>query len=603
MKLRYFYCALASLAVFVSCELEDQPGSITPKGDVIKFSKVNTASASPFKEGSTIGLFVGDPVNVDNAKFTVEADGSLKCDTEVKWGLMQKSASDFLAYSPFDSSYKSQKNIDFSVAADQTDSVSYVASDLLVAVTSAAPSDGAINFTFDHKMVKFCLYFSIYSKETVKSVEICDVYTTAGLSLTNGSVVAKGDKGSVKAGKVTGDAGKEFYVGLVVPQTAKPTIKVTMSSDKVFEFPLDAEKTFKSGEQWNNEKAPIYIETEQKPVELSFSVSDWSDGGTLVFSGSEEEEDDDDDDDDTTYTSIADLVATATSDETSFSVTLKDVVVTKVTGKYAHLQDSKAGIMFYNKTNPFSDGDCINGAVTGKIKLYQGYAEITSIDLSDATVTTVAIPDPVEVTISELNSNIAAYFNRMVIVKGVEVTSGISASEQTGSISQAGSSINLFNKNKEAVIEKGSYGNIIGWPVTNNSTKQILVYTNDSFEEAGSGEETAFTAISVPGVYDISNADAPAAVSAAGTYDQTGFAKTSSKISFNFFNFNDGWGVFETLSATSFSVGGSVSLTLATIGSTGVTAGTYSVTVAAKNSKLVWLKDTTNNRGYIVPIQ
>jgi len=596
MKLKYSFALIALLALVSACQEEIPAG---PKGNQIKFAKVNTSATSPFSEGSTIGLFVGEPVNADNVKFTVEASGEITSEAEIYWALQQTAASDFLAYSPYNATYTGAKTTDFEVAADQSSAEAIVASDLLIATANATPQDGAIDFVFQHKNAKISLYFTVDEKDTISFVEICDVYTKASVSLTNGSISAKGDKGTIKTclGKDASD--KDVYTAIIVPQTTKFTVKATLTDGKVLEFPLAEETSFTSGKQWSNANAPIVIQTEQKPVELSFSVSDWSDGGALVFAGGEQGDDD-------THTSIADLAASATSTSAAFSVEVKNVVVTYVYNKFAHLQDETAGIIFYSNSNPFEEGDCINGTISGNMVLYEGYAEITSINLTEATITSVTDIKPMEVTVAQLNANIAQYFNRKVIIKGVNVTTGISSANQTGVIEQKGSSINIFNKSKAAEIEAGATGNIICWPIQNKGTKQVLIYKTEQFIEGSGedmGEESAFTKTTAFGIYSLPDETTVTPIYAAAELAQTASIKGGSSRKFNVYDFAQGKALYCTLSAANVTKGASVNVTVTSLGLDSSLNGTYATTVLGYSNGTAWLKDTTNNKGFIISIE
>jgi len=587
---------MASLAIVSSCQEKEIPET---KGNAIKFAKIDRSANSPLAADSEIGLFVSSPVHADNVKLKIDAQGNVSSETEVCWAIQQTTSSDFLAYSPYNASYTGAKSGRFEVAIDQTSASAITASDLLIATACASPEDGEIDFVFEHKNSKISLYFTNNSGEAIKGVEICDVLTEAQISFTNGSVSATGDKGSVKCCLGKDASNKDVYTALIVPQTAKFTVRVTLASDAVVEFPLAEQTAFTSGKQWSNASSPLVLaSTVPVPVALSFSVSDWGDGGALRFAGS-----DDDDDDD--YTSIAALAATATSTTADdFSANVKNVVVTFVSGKYAHLEDKTGGIMVFMNSNPCETGDLISGTISGKIAFYDGYAEITTLDLSKATVSTASEIKPTEITVTNLIKDFDKYLNMMVIIKGVTILSGVDSYTSTGQLEQGGTTLQFHSKNKAAEIEEDATGDIIGWPIYYKGTKQIVLYTQDHFIEGSGedmGEETAFTKTSALGMYALPDETTVTPLYSAGEYAQISSIKSGKTRSFNILDFAEGKGLFCTLDSSSITKGATVAVSVSSLGLD--LDGTYSATVLGYSGGKAWLQDSSSKKGFIISIE
>lgn len=308
---------------------------------------------------------------------------------------------------------------------------------------------------------------------------------------------------------------------------------------------------------------------------------------------------------------LAEIAAKATTTESTFSATVQDVIVTAVGGKYAHIEDESGAIMIWMSSHGLSVGQKINGAISGKIVLYDGYstykgpgyAEMTKFDKSKATVTTGATIPYRELTVSEINANITDYFNQRILLKGITVTTGISSSSMTGQISQGGETIQIYNKNKAASISSGLIGDLYAFPVIHKGTKQLLIYTSDQFEEKTVPVvEDGFTKITVPGVYDISNIDSPTTIYAIKSDDQSVYSKGSSNTYFRIQNLNDGvlYGAYANVS--SLIVGTSFSATILKISGTTSESTSATLSVAKTNTSMVWLKDNTANKGYIFNI-
>lgn len=586
--------ALSALIV-VSCQKSDPDPK--PSTNQVRFSNVKT---SDFVAGTQFGLFAGSPIEKNNVKLTVNESGTLVPEETIYWAAGQKSASSFLCYTPFDANYTGSE-VTFSVKEDQSVDANATASDLMCSVTSAAPSDAAVNFEFKHKMATAKLYFDNRLDTQIEKVEITDINTSCTFSLTSGDVKNPTDKKNVTCHK-----GTDCWQAVFVPQTAKLTLSITMSDQKVFVKEASAETNFTSGYEYSTSESPIIIDDESaKEVNFVFSVSDWADGGQLNFNGEEKD-----------YTTIAELNKTAGITSSTFSVTVKDVIVTKVQNKYAYMQDLTGGTLVYMSNHGLQDGDCISGPISGTIILYDGstpvsdvdkaYSEITSIDYSKATITKVTEDKyPLTVmTIQDYIDNPKPYFNCRLKFQTVTIATGITSSSKTGSITQNSSSLNIFNKSGEATLNSGLTGDITGIVTIQKGSLQMLIFTADQFVEGGGGgegEDTPFTKLTTMGCYSSTDTETPVADR---TYvegsDQFSCSKGSSERGFKFFNLSTGAYTIIDLNAASLVVGGEVTAKVTLSGSS---QESHTVKVAKKTSANAWLEDKTNHVGYVIALQ
>ena len=485
MKLKTLLPGVAAvlMALTVSCTPDNpvNPDPTPKKGNKISFSSVKEAG---LPGGTKLGLFIGDPINCKNVALTVGEDGSITPSQELFWAAEQKQTSPVMAYGPYSASFGSANPASFALQTDQTTSANLAASDLIVATATGNPAAAAVSLSFAHKMSCIKLYFNNKSAVDITKVEIENVVLSATVNTETGAVTSGTATSTVSAYKADG-----YYMFYIAPQKSTLKMKVTFSDSTVFETELKDAVDFAPGTVYSTDiEAP-------KSIALSFTVSDWVDGGQLNFNGDTPEPGD--------YDLVSDIAAAATSTSSAFTAKVNNVIVTCVSGKYAHLEDESAGIMVFMADHGLAAGQCISGEISRKVQLYDGgnknltsanaYAEITDLDLTKATVTAVSTLPETEVTVSELNSNITKYFNKRVLLKKVTVTEGISASVQSGTVSQGGSSITIFNKNKAAVIETGLTGDLICYPLIYKGALQVIIYTSDQFEEAGEpAEETAF---------------------------------------------------------------------------------------------------------------
>ena len=181
-------------------------------------------------------------------------------------------------------------------------------------------------------------------------------------------------------------------------------------------------------------------------------------------------------------TSIAEINDFATSTETEFTATLKDAVVTYINGGNAFIEDGTAGVQLYMSGHGLKAGDVINGTVTGKVKLYTGFSELTSIDVSAATVTSVEAVQPTVLTIAELLENYLRYQNCFVKIEGVTLDPALTTSNRNSTATQGESSIAVYSQVKNSIeIPAGVEGDLICFPTRYNANLQLGVFESKFF--------------------------------------------------------------------------------------------------------------------------
>lgn len=163
--------------------------------------------------------------------------------------------------------------------------------------------------------------------------------------------------------------------------------------------------------------------------------------------------------------------------ETAWSGTFKDAVVSYVNGNNAFIEDATGGTLLYKKDHGLKVGQVINGEVSGKVKLYNGFSELTDIDVSKATVTDAEAPAPTVLTIAELLKCYLRYQNCQVMLEKVTFDTALTKSNRSGVISQGGATVAAYAQIKE-MIEMSGTGNLICWPSRYNANLQVGVWDN-----------------------------------------------------------------------------------------------------------------------------
>lgn len=183
---------------------------------------------------------------------------------------------------------------------------------------------------------------------------------------------------------------------------------------------------------------------------------------------------------DAAIASIAALNNATVASETAWTGTFKDAVVTYVNGSNAFIEDATGGNLLYKNGHGLKAGQVINGEVSGKVKLYNGFSEMTDLDLSKATVTDGEAPAPTKMTLSDLLKCYLRFQNCQVLLEGVTFDTPITPSVRSGKISQAGSSIAAYAQIKNTLDMSGT-GNLVCWPSRFNATLQVGVWDNAHF--------------------------------------------------------------------------------------------------------------------------
>ena len=124
----------------------------------------------------------------------------------------------------------------------------------------------------------------------------------------------------------------------------------------------------------------------------------------------------------------------------------------------------------------FAAGQKINGEVVVTTSLYGGAVQIAAIELGEATVVEGAEVPCTEVTVAELLANGEKYTNMRVKVTNATLTAPFES--RNGEIEQNGSTVAIYQKDKNAVfeVEANSTVNVVGYPGFYNGTLQLNVW-------------------------------------------------------------------------------------------------------------------------------
>lgn len=270
--------AVAAIAL-LGCQKNETVRTAMP-GEIRFTSNIQTyslkATDTAFENNDKVGIFAGTPINKSNVEATVNGT-SLVPTTPIKWIEGDNGVVKFYAYYPY--AEGAVKAYNFAVQADQSAEASYKKSDLMIASTSSAPKEEAVALPFAHALSKVVINVTnnvpetTISKVTFEGVALgatVDLETAeiSNLSTDLANIVANGASGA--------------YQLIVVPQTATPKIRVSLSNNKDYVYELAAAFTFKAGK-----KATATLvanpKEEANAVEFSLDVTDWAADDPISF--------------------------------------------------------------------------------------------------------------------------------------------------------------------------------------------------------------------------------------------------------------------------------------------------------------------------------
>lgn len=205
---------------------------------------------------------------------------------------------------------------------------------------------------------------------------------------------------------------------------------------------------------------------------------------------------------------------TSQKDAKEYIVSLKNAVVTKVSGNNAFIEENETGIQYFKYNNDFKEGQVINGTATVKGFMYNNWAELISIE-GDITITDGGAVAPTEVTLEELTNNYDKYESRLVKVTAAEVTSAFS--NRNGEISQNGTTLAVRAADESISMTLGETIDIIGVLGIYFDTKQLNVFSQDDITKSENTNTFSWTATSAE--IDINNGDITTLPTLTNTYE------------------------------------------------------------------------------------
>lgn len=277
---------LISMAA-VSCRLGVMQEARKPAEPVKFTATVNgydsKVTDSSLETDDILGIYAGDPINMANVKASVSV-GVLTPETTIYWEKGQTQNTTFAAYLPYNESLIGT-TATFAVKADQSTYAAYQASDLMLAVATAAPKS-TVAFNLSHQLSKLTVVPTCADpSETVTSVTVQELVSEATADFTVGSVGPGTAKSAIKAGAAVEGNGAVGFVCILIPQIVQLKLTLTTSSGRSVEYSLPEPSVLFSGTAYF---AAITVPAPTQPIpatpaEFSISIVDWGSPEELTF--------------------------------------------------------------------------------------------------------------------------------------------------------------------------------------------------------------------------------------------------------------------------------------------------------------------------------
>ena len=297
-KILFAIVAVAALFA-VSCNK-----NIQPDGDRLvtftasqKYQLDTRATATAFQSGDEIGIFASTPIARYNVKGTVDSDASsVTLDSPIYWQAGQTATTTFAAYFPYISAKTPEEDssnpmvLPWEVKANQLMLADLDESDLRIAVAPNVAVGDNVSLSFVHAFAKMTIQVNSSAVPgEVDKVEILGTKRSGAVDLVSQTVTVSGDPSAIITNHVSASSPFE---AIVLPQTAAPQIRVTMSTGTAYTFTMDGSSVaLEAGKVYNIALLIPQGQSQQIPASFSLgSIADWSnDNSSITYQNSDPE--------------------------------------------------------------------------------------------------------------------------------------------------------------------------------------------------------------------------------------------------------------------------------------------------------------------------
>ena len=501
MKFKSFLFAVCLIILFVGCK-DEKPKYGAPVS-VNVYGVLGRADLDP---GLKFGLFVDDPVRVENIPFNVSEGGAAVLETEVKWAFNQTEPSRFFLYAPYNSSFSGQEYADLDFPADQSTTQKILKGNLLTAIGSGNPKESSINLKVKHAMTLMTVSFDNRTGKKIKSMKVNGFRITGQMNLVTGTIAPTGKNGTITP--LRASDGTDSFCFLYIPQDATPQFDVVLESGRSLsitfnnychEYPgsvIRMSSILLTESMFSKESNQIILELD------GVNTTQWPENYLPEFQRR------------SPYVTLSQLNSVVPDEDNFFAVYLNKVTVTAEDNtnpeiKGVVLEDSTRAIHVWTYFDtPLKVGSTIVGPVLGFMDkpsaneinisyFYTDYATISNTDTLPCT----------EQSVSAVMKKRSYYEYRRMLFRDITLKKGFSHDRAV--FVQDSTEFSVICPGIETQLAEGVKGDLIGFPVWTGSEFVVMVYDGKQFSSFKKESEmnSALARQNRGGMYDLSNPD------------------------------------------------------------------------------------------------
>ena len=268
---------LSAAGVLAACQQQEADNGLTENREIRFSASVGhfnvKATDTAFETGDAVGLFAADPVSASNLRLTWDGNAMVPENT-LYWGLNQEAneTTEFYAYYPYKAN--TGKTFTFGVSADQTNEADFLAADLMLAASVAAPGDDAVVLNFAHRMARLVFYVDNRIDAKVTDVELKNVVLNTNVDLEASTLEPAGNATSVKALPAKAVDGSEVWAAIVPAQSVENiAVALTLDDGTVVELE-GGQTTLAEGRSYST---VVILDQTVSSVNFNAKVVDWLD--------------------------------------------------------------------------------------------------------------------------------------------------------------------------------------------------------------------------------------------------------------------------------------------------------------------------------------
>lgn len=590
MKRTILFLQILLLFAFTGCQDDSEKNRGVPVSmKFYLFSRQNQL------KDITLGVIADFPVNADNLKYTIKADGSMEATDQLRWGKNQSESSAFFIYSPYNSGNTGKTTIPVNVNSDQSSFEKLKGSDFIYAFTKMKPDNRGSDITLSHHLNVLQIPLAVKGNDEVTQVTVEDIVTLERFDAKTGAVTLGSTQQKITAYK---DPETNSFCCIFPAQELKFKATVTMKSGHTVTLQADAPLAKWTGKIYRLDD--IQVSDKDQIIRIQSSrttITDWSILDIPENPGA------------APILSMAELLATDKPDGQDIDFRLEGITATAIAESQelgmAIFEDKSAAAPVYLGGNlpGLKVGTTLSGLVTLRLDTKDGKRVINIVRTNRADITEGSQVPLTEGTFAGLPAMKQADTYRRTVFHNVSIESAFK--DGSAIFIQDGTRVRVLCEGQDGLAIKANVSDLTGFPVVDGDS--MAIYIPDHKELTSfivTREESGFTDIRYPGMYDISDMANPKALFAYDGKNQLSTKKSDIGYETQIADLRLNKSLFIQLPGFSFANGETYQFFVEAYGHYDFSKGDGMAECFFVDEDLVWLIDKADrNIGYIMAFE